>query len=353
MNGDIRLDVRGPRLDRLDGRARIRLFDSRYRALRTRRLAGSAELAAGRFEIDLEGELGPARVAVDGWLRAFDSVPTYALGARVAGAPENEKSVWLDRLLGGRRAAAAPPGDWSRARPGPGRSSRRRHGGPPSGSPGVLDSAGQGSSGRRQVRVERARWRDRWRPRAPGQGKLGRSRSIGSRGRSARASTWPLCSATARRGAGGGHVLPGGARHTTTEHAGTRPRLRRWVLRIASAGEDPPRSADDGRECPTHRACVRGRGLGGAGRDRAALRPGAGTHRPESALSSPRRRPPRPPLRSWHRPHRHGHSPGARAQARRAAAERRAAPRALTAGANASTAQPLPARSPAATSIFD
>ena len=100
VNGDIRLDVRGPRLDRLDGRARIRLFDSRYRALRTRRLAGSAELAAGRFEIDLEGELGPARVAVDGWLRAFDSVPTYALGARVAGAPENEKSVWLDRLLG-------------------------------------------------------------------------------------------------------------------------------------------------------------------------------------------------------------------------------------------------------------
>ena len=100
VNGEVRIDVRGPRLDRLDGRARVRLFDSRYRSFRTRELAGEAELSAGRSDIDLEGELGPIRMVIDGWLRAFDSVPTYDLAARVARAPRGARSVWLDRLLG-------------------------------------------------------------------------------------------------------------------------------------------------------------------------------------------------------------------------------------------------------------
>ena len=100
VSGDVRIDVRGARVDRLDGRAQVRLFDSRYRQFRTRRLVGNAELAAGRSEIDLAGELGPVRIGVDGWLRLFDSVPTYSLTARLAAAPDDAKSAWLDRLLG-------------------------------------------------------------------------------------------------------------------------------------------------------------------------------------------------------------------------------------------------------------
>jgi TamB, inner membrane protein subunit of TAM complex len=140
VNADVRLDVRGPRLDSLDGRARVRLFDSRYRALRTRRLAGSAEFAAGRSEIGLEGKLGPARVAVDGWLRAFDSLPTYALAARVAGAPENEKSAWLERLFGAgeRRLLLRVTG--RELDPDLADLHAVVTVAPPSGSPGVLDS---------------------------------------------------------------------------------------------------------------------------------------------------------------------------------------------------------------------
>ena len=100
VNGEVRIDVRGPSLDRLDGRARVRLFDSHYGAFRTRRLAADAELTAGRFDIDLEGDLGPIRLVLDGWLRAFDSVPGYDLAARIAPSPHGAKSVWLDRLLG-------------------------------------------------------------------------------------------------------------------------------------------------------------------------------------------------------------------------------------------------------------
>jgi translocation and assembly module TamB len=100
LNGDVRFDVRGPSLDRLDGRAWVRLYDSRYAAFRTRRLVANAELAAGRSDIELEGELGPMRLLTDGWVRAFDSVPTYELAAHVAPAAHGERSVWLDRLLG-------------------------------------------------------------------------------------------------------------------------------------------------------------------------------------------------------------------------------------------------------------
>jgi translocation and assembly module TamB len=100
LSGEVRFGVRGPSLDRLDGQARVRLYDSRYRAFRTRRLTGNAELTAGRSEIDLDGLLGPVRVAVDGWMRAFDSVPAYELRARVASAPAGARSAWLDRLLG-------------------------------------------------------------------------------------------------------------------------------------------------------------------------------------------------------------------------------------------------------------
>jgi translocation and assembly module TamB len=99
LNGDVRFDVRGPSLDRLDGRARVRLHDSRYAGFSTRRLVANAKLTEGRSDIELKGELGPMRWIADGWLRAFDSVPTYELGARVAPAA-HEESVWLDRLLG-------------------------------------------------------------------------------------------------------------------------------------------------------------------------------------------------------------------------------------------------------------
>jgi hypothetical protein len=100
LSGEVRFGVRGPSLDRLDGRAQVRLSDSRYRAIRARRLKGEAELTAGRSDIDLDAVLGSVRVAVDGWIRAFDSVPAYELAARVAPAPGGARSAWLDRLLG-------------------------------------------------------------------------------------------------------------------------------------------------------------------------------------------------------------------------------------------------------------
>ncbi|HEU4525012.1 MAG TPA: hypothetical protein VFR62_08315, partial [Gemmatimonadales bacterium] len=100
VSGNVRFDVRGASLDRLDGRARVRLHDSRYRAFHAHRLSADAELTDGRSDVDLEGELGPFRVTVDGWLRAFDSVPAYDLTARVSRAPRGVPSPWLDRLLG-------------------------------------------------------------------------------------------------------------------------------------------------------------------------------------------------------------------------------------------------------------
>jgi translocation and assembly module TamB len=100
LSGEVRFGVRGESLDRLDGRARVRLYDSRYRLVRARHLTGDVELTAGRSEIDLDGVLGSVRVAVDGWLRAFDSAPGYDLSARVGPAPGGGRSAWIDRLLG-------------------------------------------------------------------------------------------------------------------------------------------------------------------------------------------------------------------------------------------------------------
>ncbi|HEY9505418.1 MAG TPA: hypothetical protein VIQ27_05585, partial [Gemmatimonadales bacterium] len=99
VNGDIGFDLRWPSLDRLDGRVDARLHESRYKALALRRVAGKAALSRGRADIELVGELGPLRTVVDGWLRIFDSVPTYRLTARVARAPHT-RSALLDRLLG-------------------------------------------------------------------------------------------------------------------------------------------------------------------------------------------------------------------------------------------------------------
>ena len=94
MNGKLAIDVHGESSARLQGRGRVELSD------RTRWATGSAALSAGRADIEVVGDLGPAAAKIQGWIRPFDSTPTYDLQARVRQGRRSTPPSWLVRLLG-------------------------------------------------------------------------------------------------------------------------------------------------------------------------------------------------------------------------------------------------------------
>ncbi|HUF35448.1 MAG TPA: translocation/assembly module TamB domain-containing protein [Gemmatimonadales bacterium] len=99
INADVTADLRGPALDRADGTAALRLRDSRMGATDVRDLRFRAELVGGRADTDLRSTLGEGRVRLTGWVRPFDSIPTYRLAGRATRLPGTDSVV---ALLSGR-----------------------------------------------------------------------------------------------------------------------------------------------------------------------------------------------------------------------------------------------------------
>ena len=79
LTGNIEVDLEGERLALADGSAFVRLRQSRLSGTRLPTLRLSADMKEGRAEVSLRGQVTDARVSADGWLRPFDSIPSYQL----------------------------------------------------------------------------------------------------------------------------------------------------------------------------------------------------------------------------------------------------------------------------------
>jgi translocation and assembly module TamB len=100
VSGELSVDLSGPRLDRVSGRMRLMVNDSRSGRYESRRTTANGEFAEGRATVDLRGDVAGIAVGAGGWVRPFDSVPSFDLTAearRLAGGPVPRS---VDRWLG-------------------------------------------------------------------------------------------------------------------------------------------------------------------------------------------------------------------------------------------------------------
>ena len=91
----------------MNGRAAVQVYDSRYGPIRATRARAKANFTEGRARLVAETEWKPFAIALNGWLRPFDTVPAYDLTARLGRLPGDTSSVWLERLLGSGTARVA------------------------------------------------------------------------------------------------------------------------------------------------------------------------------------------------------------------------------------------------------
>jgi translocation and assembly module TamB len=118
VNADIDVDLGGGPLAEADGRADLRLAESRIGTSRIDDLRLRATFDSGRADLDLRGAMDRGRVAATGWARPFDSVPSYRLAGHATGLPgtdslaallagaEGEPALDVGFRLGGRGASA-------------------------------------------------------------------------------------------------------------------------------------------------------------------------------------------------------------------------------------------------------
>ena len=90
VNGELEADIRGETLALADGTASARLRGSRIANTDLRRLDLSAELTRGRADLTLRSELHGGSVRAGGWVRPFDSVPSYRLNGGAVGIEGTE-----------------------------------------------------------------------------------------------------------------------------------------------------------------------------------------------------------------------------------------------------------------------
>ena len=87
LTGEIQADLRGERLRSAEGSASVRLTGSRLAGTSIESLHLTADVNDGRAELDLRSHVADARLNVDGWVRPFDSIPSYRLAGVVRGIP--------------------------------------------------------------------------------------------------------------------------------------------------------------------------------------------------------------------------------------------------------------------------
>ncbi|MBA3893472.1 MAG: translocation/assembly module TamB domain-containing protein [Gemmatimonadales bacterium] len=90
VTGELEADLRGETLALASGSASVSLRGTRVGATELRRLDLAADVRQGRAEVELRSELLGGTVRTDGWIRPFDSVPSYRLNGRVVGLDGTE-----------------------------------------------------------------------------------------------------------------------------------------------------------------------------------------------------------------------------------------------------------------------
>src|SRR4051794_8753177 len=98
ITGEATLDLRGPRLDQLDGDTRVTLTDSRFGPIAMARTQALGTFSEGRARVELSGRSERMQLTIAGDIRPFDSLPVYRLAARVR--PGAAAPGWARRLLG-------------------------------------------------------------------------------------------------------------------------------------------------------------------------------------------------------------------------------------------------------------
>ncbi|MGH7510425.1 MAG: translocation/assembly module TamB domain-containing protein [Gemmatimonadales bacterium] len=98
INGKVEVDLQGDELTSLDGSANLRLADSRIGGTPVPSLDLDADVRQGRANVELRGRLAGSRITARGWLRPFDSIPSYRLAGTARSIPGGAE---LARALAG------------------------------------------------------------------------------------------------------------------------------------------------------------------------------------------------------------------------------------------------------------
>ena len=93
LNVDVDLEARGPELRVADGRADIRVSRSEVGGTAIEHLRLRADLDSGRADVDLRGSIAKGAVRATGWVRPFDSLPSYRLAGRASHLPGTDSLV--------------------------------------------------------------------------------------------------------------------------------------------------------------------------------------------------------------------------------------------------------------------
>jgi translocation and assembly module TamB len=93
ITGALTADLRGAALSQSEGRIDLELARSRAGGITLRRLELSADLAGGRADLTLLGDLPAGELRVRGWARPFDSLPSYRLTGTARGFPGTDAAV--------------------------------------------------------------------------------------------------------------------------------------------------------------------------------------------------------------------------------------------------------------------
>ncbi len=86
IDGTVRADLRGP-LDSALGTADMRVTESRVGTTSLRRLDLHSDVARGRALVKLRGAADAGTLALDGWIRPFDSIPSYRFSGSATRIP--------------------------------------------------------------------------------------------------------------------------------------------------------------------------------------------------------------------------------------------------------------------------
>jgi translocation and assembly module TamB len=82
IDGEAMLELAGPSRNRLSGEARVSVRASPSNPTDHRRAVARALFDGGRARIEVQGDVGLAALAIRGWVRPFDSIPSYDVKGR-------------------------------------------------------------------------------------------------------------------------------------------------------------------------------------------------------------------------------------------------------------------------------
>ncbi len=93
LNLDLDVEARGPELSVADGKGDLRVTSSEIGGSAIDDLRLRADLDSGRADVDLRGSVAQGAVRASGWVRPFDSLPSYRLAGTASHLPGTDSLV--------------------------------------------------------------------------------------------------------------------------------------------------------------------------------------------------------------------------------------------------------------------